>query len=175
MRCYLSRATNRWANLSEAGNGLIRERIVSYGRKDISIIGCEGTNAARSFQQSWITSGIIRWSPVCVRERKTGLGLLIHSHAKVDRLVLKTMPVESPQAQGIRGGEAAAWPTPWGRRIHPRVAKPLSTSALSRVTDSAVASAKAVVTPLSRNSQDGPQTFLRESEEKVLTFPRAPN
>jgi len=37
---------------------------------------------------------------------KTGPGLLIHMDAmKADRLVLKTMPVDSPKAQ-ISGGEA---------------------------------------------------------------------
>ena len=39
-------------------------------------------------------------------ERKSGLGLSILSRIRLDRLVLKTMPVSSPKAQ-ISGGKAA--------------------------------------------------------------------
>ena len=63
------------------------------GRKGMLIIGCGLTNAARSCQQSRIIFGRIPGRLVYVRERKIGLGLLIHSAAKVDRFVLKTMSV----------------------------------------------------------------------------------
>ena len=72
---------------------------MSCGRKDISIIGCGLMNAVCNFQQSFIILGTIRWWLVYVRERKTGLGLSIHTGSKVDRLVLKTMGFDSPKAQ----------------------------------------------------------------------------
>jgi hypothetical protein len=49
-----------------------------------SIIVCELMNAARSSQPRWITSGRILWLPVCARNRKTGRGLSIHSHASIE-------------------------------------------------------------------------------------------
>jgi len=88
-------------------------------RRDISIIVCDLMNAARSSQPRWITSGRIQWLPVCARNRKTGRGLSIHSHAsiEVDRLLLKTMlksiaegarfPLPKSRAHQNLGGKAA--------------------------------------------------------------------
>jgi hypothetical protein len=106
---YLLRATNGWAKSLGIGNASMRESIILSGKKDISIIDCDLTNVVRTSQRRWITSGRILWLLVYVRRQRTGLGLSIHSHSKVDRL-LRKMPVRSKTRRGELGPMARGSP-----------------------------------------------------------------